>query len=43
MHRQPPLEYAQSDRGNFSDGKMDTKKIVYYPDFSVSLLGGPTT
>ena len=31
MHRQSPLEDAQSNRRNFSDGKMDPKKIVHHP------------
>jgi hypothetical protein len=31
MHRQSPLEEAQSDRRNFSDGKMDPKQIVHHP------------
>jgi hypothetical protein len=31
MPRQPPLEDAQSDRGNVSDGKMDTQKIGHHP------------
>src|SRR6266699_4300366 len=31
LHRQPPLEDAQGDSGNFSGGKMDPKEIVHHP------------
>ncbi len=31
MHRQPPLDDAQSDGGDFSGSKMDAKKIVHHP------------
>ena len=31
LHRQPPLEDAQGDRGNFSGGKMDSQEIMHHP------------
>jgi hypothetical protein len=31
LHRQTPLEEAQSDSRNFSGGKMDTKEVVHHP------------
>jgi hypothetical protein len=31
LHRQPPLEDAQGDSGNFSGGKMDPQEIMHHP------------